>query len=274
MKISYKIIFRACDKVVSVHKDKRPFGLTKKQTIKLSFYSLYKSLYKQEREIIVIGDDLSIDMLNFFAKFADVHVVNEKYGSASKSLIKQIEMAIDSLSDDWVYLCEDDYLHQSCAFNWISDFISKKEEYLRTSGKKKNYLNRLVGNIAKRDLILHLPDYPDRYLPEWKRHSYIFLSKYCHWRQISNTTHSILLSQKTLKKFYKPIMQSAIQHSDSKLSENVYLKIFSRLKAICISPIPGLSSHLTEGVMTPLVDWSEISKKYIIEMKSLGFWND
>ena len=40
MSIKYNIFFRACDKVESVHKDKRPFGLNKLEIIKISFYSL------------------------------------------------------------------------------------------------------------------------------------------------------------------------------------------------------------------------------------------
>ena len=31
---------------------------------------------------------------------------------------------------------------------------------------------------------------------------------------------------------------------------------FFNNKALCISPIRGLSTHMTEGVMTPLVDWA------------------
>jgi hypothetical protein len=40
MSIKYNIFFRACDKVESVHKDKRPFGLNKLETIKVSWLEL------------------------------------------------------------------------------------------------------------------------------------------------------------------------------------------------------------------------------------------
>jgi len=29
---------------------------------------------------------------------------------------------------------------------------------------------------------------------------------------------------------------------------------------------------MTEGVMTPLVDWKSVSEKYIDDMKKNGFW--
>ena len=68
------------------------------------------------------------------------------------------------------------------------------------------------------------------------------------------------------------IKASAIGPSDSKLSEKVYGRIFFRNKSICISPIKGLSTHLTEGVMSPLIGWESISEDYIFKMKKLDIW--
>ena len=65
MSIKYNIFFRACDKVESVHKDKRPFGLNKLETIKASFYSLYQSLQDFTYQFTIIGDDLSKELKDF-----------------------------------------------------------------------------------------------------------------------------------------------------------------------------------------------------------------
>ena len=272
MSIKYNIFFRACDKVESVHKDKRPFGLNKLETIKASFYSLYQSLQDFTYQFTIIGDDLSKELQDFFAQFDDVIVDNCKLGSAAKSLQKQIDLALETPSDDWVYLCEDDYLHSPQAFKYISEFIENKEKYLKTSPKNKNYMNRIIGDLSIIPLIIHPPDYPDRYMPPWKRLSFIFLSKYCHWRQITNTTHTLLLQSSTIKKFEKNIKASSIGPSDSKLSEKIYGRIFFKNKALCVSPIKGLSTHMTEGVMTPLIDWELVCKEYIDEMKKIGIW--
>jgi len=122
-------------------------------------------------------------------------------GSAAKSLQKQIDIALNVPDNEWVYMCKDDYLHRSYAFKYISECIENKEQYLWTSGNKKNYMNRLIGDLSKTPVIIHTPDYPDRYDPPWKRLSFIYLSKYCHWRQISNTTHTFLLKSSTVKQF-------------------------------------------------------------------------
>ena len=57
-----------------------------------------------------------------------------------------------------------------------------------------------------------------------------------------------------------------------KLSKKIYGRIFFKNKALCVSPIKGLSTHMTEGVMTPLIDWELVCKEYIDEMKKIGVW--
>jgi len=271
MTVQYNVLYRACDKV-ETHKVIRPFSLTKTQIIKLSFFSMYQALQGESYKFIIIGDDLSQELLEFFEFFKDVIVDNKKLGSAAKSLQKQIDLALNIPNNEWVYMCEDDYLHTSYAFKYLSDLIENKEQYLKTSGKKKNYLNRIIGDLSNIPLILHTPDYPDRYKPHCKRFSFIFLSKYCHWRQVSNSTHTFLLESKTIRKFEKYIKDSSVGPSDSKLSEKLYGRIFFNNKALCISPIRGLSTHMTEGVMTPLVDWQTICQEHINSMKKIGIW--
>ena len=133
-------------------------------------------------------------------------------------------------------------------------------------------MNRIIGDLSRTPLIIHTPDYPDRYDPPWKRLSFIFLSKYCHWRQISNTTHTFLLQSSTVKQFEQHIKASAVGPSDSKLSGKVYGRILFKNKALCVSPIKGVSTHMTEGVMTPLVDWQSICQDNITVMKQQGIW--
>jgi len=272
--IKYKILFRACDRVDSVHHARRPFGLNKIDTIKVCFYSMYEALKDQNRSFTIIGDNLSKELLSFFERFHDVLIDNSSLGSAAKSLQKQIDLAVESNDEEWVYMCEDDYLHVPYAFKYLSELIQNKDEYLYTSGKRKNYMNHLIGDLSKVPLIIHTPDYPDRYDPSWKRLSFVFLSRYCHWRQISNTTHTFLLECRTIKQFEKYIRQSAEGPSDSKLSEKVYGRIFFKNRALCLSPICGLSTHMTEGVMTPFVDWQTIVQENIGQMKKKGLWFD
>jgi len=272
MTIKYQILYRACDKVESVHKGRRPLGLTKAQIIKVSFYSIYQAIQGMSYKFVIVGDDLSQELLIFFSFFDDIIVDNDKLGSASKSLQKQIDLALEVPDEEWVYMCEDDYLHTPYSFQYISEFLNNKEQYVKTSGGRKNYMNRFIGDLSNIPIVIHTPDYPDRYKPNWRRLSFIFLSKYCHWRQITNTTHTILLQSSTINKFEKFIKESSIGPSDSKLSKKMYGRIFFNNKALCVSPVKGLSTHMTEGVMTPIVDWESMCKEYINDMKKKDIW--
>ena len=38
--------------------------------------------------------------------------------------------------------------------------------------------------------------------------------------------------------------------------------VFQREDALCISPLPSLSTHLHEGVMSPLIDWKAEAARF------------
>ena len=75
-----------------------------------------------------------------------------------------------------------------------------------------------------------------------------------------------------IKSLFSDAAFIGIKPSDSALSEKVYGRIFFKNKALCVSPIHGLSTHMTKGVMTPLVDWEIICQENIDMMKKEGIW--
>ena len=88
MSVKFNILLRACDKVESVHKVKRPYNLNKLQTIKVSFYSLYKSLQSSQYQIKIIGDEAEINAISqIFYEMASA--LNEK-GSLALSDVKTL----------------------------------------------------------------------------------------------------------------------------------------------------------------------------------------
>ena len=50
-KIQYNVLFRACDETESVNQVRRPFALSKLQTIKLCFYSLKNARFPVKQSI-------------------------------------------------------------------------------------------------------------------------------------------------------------------------------------------------------------------------------
>lgn len=268
-KRKYNVIFRACDIVNAVNKNPRPFNLEKGQLIKLCFLSLVESLKGLDFKIIVLGDNLSDDMINFFNSFK----VDLRLGSFGndRSILETIKIASTIPDDEWVYFCEDDYLHVPHAFKIIDRFIHEQNS-LFNEKKKFGNLSTLV-NLKDIDLFIFPPDYPDRYKPTNRKHSLILVSSDCHWRQVSSTTFTFLTKSSTIKKHLSLFKKSSMKARDRLFSR----KLFGRTglgfwtSSMCFSPMPGLSSHMHRDTMTPLVNWEKLVLEFSAKIETLDY---
>ncbi len=251
----YHIIFRTCDLVHSLHNAPRPFNLDKRSLIKICFKSLYNAVKDYPHRITILGDRLSDEMKEFFESYP-VTLLNEELGN-DKSIRRQIEIALESAEDEWIYFVEDDYLHTPETFKWIDDLIVHRKEYIswKRIARQFRFLRIRLDN---RPLVIHTPDYPDRYQAKYMCFSMIFLSKYCHWRQVRNTTFTIMMEGKTVRKYKDILLRSSIGADDGFLSRRMFAGLRLGNKALCVSPVPGVSTHMHEEVMTPLVNWEKI----------------
>jgi hypothetical protein len=123
--------------------------------------------------------------------------------------------------------------------------------------------SRITGDLARRPLVIHPPDYPDRYLAAQRRSSLLFLAGRRHWRQISNTTFTVLAEAKTYRRFRAAFDRAAHGADDALLSATVYGDQDFASRALCLSPIPGVATHMHAGVMTPLVDWEPVFRHHL-----------
>ena len=256
--MKYHIILRTCDLVHSLHNAPRPFNLDKRSLIKVCFKSLYNAVKDHPHRITVLGDRLSDEMKEFFKSYP-VTLLNEELGN-DKSIRRQIEIALESPEDEWIYFVEDDYLHTPEAFLWMDDLIKNRKQYMSTK-RLARQLRFIKVNLDERPLVIHTPDYPDRYLPKYLRFSLIFISKYCHWRQVTNTTFTFMMQGKTVRRYKDILLRSSIGADDGFLSRRMFAGLRFGSKALCVSPIPGVSTHMHEEVMTPLVNWEKVIKE-------------
>lgn len=258
--VSYTIIFRACDKIVAVNNNPRPFGLSKTDLVKICFLSLYKALNGFPHRIIVLGDSLSDTLISFFSKYP-VELHQGTFGN-DNSIRKALDIAHSIPDDQWVYLCEDDYLHTPNSFRKITTFI--QEAPLLCRGGFKLYNPSSWIDLLSKDLFVFPADYPDRYVAKFRKHSLLLVSSDSHWRQVSHITFTFLTKSSTLKKYSTLLYRCSKGANDRKLSR----KLFGRFAygwlspAICFSPLPGLSSHMHRDTMTPLVNWENLVKSY------------
>ena len=261
----YFVVFRACDAVQAFNRLPRPFGLEKRQLLQICFLSLYEALQKVPHEIHVIGDKLSDETQRFFRRFP-VTLTLATLGN-EESIRRAFALGLSRPDDEWVYFCEDDYLHQPQTFEYIDDFISNREDILR-DGRWKwrwssiQYEYLAARRLSVRPLFFFPPDYPDRYVGSFRRFSLMFLSRHCHWRQVTNTTFTFLGQARSLKRFRSTLERAPLGTNDALLSRELFGGLRFGRRGLCLSPVPGLSTHMHEGVMTPLVDWERLVEQY------------
>ncbi|MEI9807507.1 MAG: hypothetical protein WDO16_06250 [Bacteroidota bacterium] len=250
------VIFRACDVVSAVNKQPRPFDLDKPSLIKLCFKSLYHSIQEVPHTITVLGDKLSEGMIDFFSGY-NVHVSNGNYGNDA-SIRATIEKAVLFPDDEWIYFCEDDYLHRPETFCFIAELLAKKEDI--HPGKRKWGFLSSVFYFSNPSLVVFPSDYPDRYQVKYRDQHFIFHTENCHWRQVTNTTFTFLMQVKDVKR-YKPILlKASVKANDAYLSKKIFGKNNFTGKSLCVSPIPSLTAHMHINTLPPLIDWKSVAE--------------
>jgi hypothetical protein len=249
------IIFRTCDLVSAVNKQPRPFNYSKVELIKVCFKSLYAAVQSVPHTITILGDKLSEELIDFFATY-NVTLSNGNYGN-DESIRQSLYAALKIENDnDWVYFCEDDYLHRPETFLYIANLIAQRENiYPR---KRKFGLSSLSSQHP--GIAIFPSDYPDRYWPKDRTQHFIFHTSDCHWRQVANTTFTFLMQVRDVKKYKVQIMRASKNANDAYLSRALFGKNHFLGKLLCVSPLPGLTAHMHVNTMTPLVNWEEIAQ--------------
>ncbi|MBL7999988.1 MAG: hypothetical protein JNL32_15305, partial [Candidatus Kapabacteria bacterium] len=218
----YTVVFRACDIVNAVNNNPRPFNLDKRTLIKLCFNSLAESLESVDHTIRIVGDKLSDEMMDFFASYSSRHSIkltNGSYGN-DESIRHSFKAGLEAGDDAWVYFCEDDYLHVPHCMSMIDDFLEHKDDVF--SYRPRIYNPHSWRDLRTADIVIHPPDYPDRYAVKYRKPSYIFQSSLCHWRQVQSTTFTFMLNTSFLKKRYSTFVNSAHRANDHYLSRKLY----------------------------------------------------
>jgi hypothetical protein len=266
--IKFNIIFRTCDKVNAVHGSPRPYGLDKLALIKLCFKSLIISLKNTNYSIYVVADDISIELKNFLLQY-NIQLIEGVYGN-DNSIRETFKIASTLPEDEYIYFCEDDYLHTPDCFEKISALIKNYQHIVPgrinlnlTFGTIKRQLQLFGFNrfFSKPDLLIFPCDYPDRYYSKQISKSFIYIIEKSYWRQVNDVTFTFLIQSKTFKKHQKTFNKSAHKANDRFLSRKLIGKQFFFNKTFCLSPMPSLSNHMHTETMSPVVNWEQVAKQ-------------
>ena len=263
---SFLIIFRSFtneNKLLSQNK-KRIFEKKKKEYSIRSLNSLCKNIKLAQKELKninfflkIIDDNSKTEVVKNMKKIAKKNKINyelsnldiDKHQShmkfknnkrmiAHNSHIRDSKIYAKNSNYDLIYFVEDDYLHDHGA---ILEMI---------------YSFQKLSTLAKRDVILCPSDYP--YLYNKFDSTNILLGYKKHWRTVSESLCTYLISKQTLMQSWKSYEEMFLNNFDPyekplhKLYKNNY----------CLSPIPSLALHMTNVNsiygLSPLTDWNKI----------------
>ncbi|MFP9097550.1 hypothetical protein ACLI09_00725 [Flavobacterium sp. RHBU_24] len=258
------IIFRSCDSVTAVHHAPRPFNLDKKTLIKICFKSLHNAIQAYNCRIIVLGDNLSDEMKQFFLSY-NTELREGIFGN-DNSIRETVKIAQEFNDDEWVYFCEDDYLHTPDAIHKICTLIKEKHTVIPPSitikkrlRKKELTLLSVPRFMSEPEITIFPADYPDRYNIVHNRPRFIFHTSDSHWRQVTDITFTFLMKVSSARKHKNTLIKAARGANDRYLSEKLLSRSFFFTKMLCVSPLPSLSTHMHTHTMSPLVHWEALA---------------
>lgn len=174
------------------------------------------------------GDNCVNKLKNLCIRFKiNYKLLTFNYKSASKINHESLTYIKSNQTHDHIYICEDDYLHFDGALDKIKEFLNKYPGYF-----------------------CHPIDYPNLYETD-KRFVYeseIILTETLHWRSIKSTTYTIAFNRSLYeehKRTFDIIKDSVFDEHGINL-----LYVFNK----CYSPIPTLTSHITNGCIPYIID--------------------
>jgi len=246
------VFFRACEANLSpgslATTEKRWLNYTKQEILYKCWLSLQKELTENDcvhivcdrvtdttkkwfknnsNSDIVIKD---INPLSHVPPYGEHPYPNYHYGVVNHCIefFEYFFDVIEVLSEDIVYICEDDYLHTN---NW----------------------RKVLDNLFNKNYEgFYLPyDYPDRYSIDNTRQCDLHVIGNHHYRTVPSSTLTMVSKAKTFNRYKIDLLRAGVFAEDSWT-----WKVFKQ--NICLCPIPGTSTHLQNNCITPIIDWENV----------------
>ena len=227
-----------CKNIINLNKEFKDFNIY----LKIIDDNSHESITNQIKKICS-DKNINFEITNLdISKYENkMNFNNNKRMLAHNSHIFESKNFAVNSDFDLLYFVEDDYLHDDDAL------IEMIYSYQRISSQLNN------------EIILCPADYPYLYVNTELTQNLIGHKK--HWRKINQSLCTYLISNKTLKKYWKYYEDMFLNNYDpyEKPLHELYKKID------CFSPMPSLSIHLTNinsiYGLSPLKDWLNLWKK-------------
>ena len=201
-----------------------------------SCFKNLKNVFKDEDITVFFDGENPQDYL------ANEKIVKTTGGSETKAFRNLMEHLKEEKFDDdeIIYIVEDDYLHREGAPKVLKEVFEKT-------------------NVDYVTLYDHADKYFQNYYEQFAIGFKIILlnTDTSHWRTTPSTTNTFAARYKTLMKDFDTHMDySRIDEKTSRDHEKFHA-LWQKGRSL-ISPIPGLSTHVENGLMSPCIDWSRV----------------
>jgi hypothetical protein len=187
------------------------------------------------------GEDVNLHVVmdgkasnNFISKYSNKFILHEYVGGndfASAMFSYKLAYSIVEDPNDLIYFVENDYLHIK---GWVNKITTLFNTYSNI-----NYVSLYDHNDK-----YFLPMYDDLVAK-------IFTTENHHWRNTPSTCGTYIIKNSLFREDYDI-------HTNLQGDHNKYLWLNEHRNRFVLTPIPGLSTHCVEGLMSPIIDWSKI----------------
>jgi hypothetical protein len=198
------------------------------------FVNLLNTIKGKNVDLHVIMDGNSDG--NFIEKYKDKYILhNINVGGDYNSYLETYKYikTLNVDDNDLIYFLENDYLHTD---NWVEEIVTLFQTY----PQGLNYVS--------------LYDHNDKYfLPQYDDlASKVFTTSTLHWRTTPSTCNSFALTKKLFDEDYDILSTMEGDH-------NKFMWLAEHRNRYVITPIPGLSTHCMEYLLSPTIDWNQIN---------------
>lgn len=206
------------------------------------YENCFKNLLTTTKDIPNITIHLVMDgdaNSNWIHKYRDHYKLYETNGGSMEKVthnVYNIARNLECNEDDLIYILENDYMHVS---DWVSKVLTLFNTYQGID---------YVSLYDHRDKYF-LPMYDDLL-------SKIYITDNHHWRNTPSTCGSYITTKRVLLEDYDDQTGVTVPIGD----HHKWLYLNETKNRFVLTPLPGLSTHCMEGLLSPTINWEAISK--------------
>lgn len=202
------------------------------------FVNLLNTIKNKNVELHLVMDGKIED--NWIKKYKKHYISHEIVGGSMESItlgVYNIAKLTKAEDTDLIYILENDYLHDSIWVDKIVNIFRSFEglSYVSLYDALDKYFAPMYDNLVSK----------------------VYVTSMSHWRSTPSTCGSYVTTKKIFDEDYSTHIGIDIPIGD----HHKWLHLNSNKDRFIITPIPGLSTHCVNGLLSPIINWEKINNE-------------